>query len=142
MSEQWLPAVRDSRYLVSNQGGCIGPHGHLLTDKDRKGRPVARIRRRRVFVHVLIMETFIGPCPEGQEVRHLNDVKNDNRLENLAYGTRSQNMLDLTANGRNVNRNKTHCPAFHEYNDENTRWYQGRRYCRPCLRDWKAAHAQ
>jgi hypothetical protein len=49
-------------------------------------------------VHVLLMTTFIGPCPEGQLVRHLNDIRSDNRLENLAYGTQADNVNDMFRN--------------------------------------------
>lgn len=31
-----------------------------------------------------------------------------------------------------INSRKTHCPQNHPYDDRNTRWYQGRRYCRAC----------
>jgi WhiB family transcriptional regulator, redox-sensing transcriptional regulator len=39
------------------------------------------------------------------------------------------------ASGRsNHQTRKTHCPQGHEYNEENTHLYQGRRYCIPCMR--------
>jgi hypothetical protein len=50
-------------------------------------------------VHTLMMLTFAGPCPPGQQVRHLNDDPEDNRLENLAYGTAVENAQDKFANG-------------------------------------------
>lgn len=31
-----------------------------------------------------------------------------------------------------VNLLKTHCPQGHPYDEENTKWYEGRRYCRAC----------
>jgi len=34
------------------------------------------------------------------EVCHINDIKTDNRLCNLRYGTRSDNMEDAVRNGR------------------------------------------
>lgn len=43
-------------------------------------------------VHQLVIEAFIGPRPAGCEVLHLNHCPDDNRLENLRYGTRSENM--------------------------------------------------
>ncbi len=55
-------------------------------------------RERRV--HQLVMQAHVGPCPEGMQVRHLNDVKTDNRLENLAYGTPAENGRDKVANER------------------------------------------
>lgn len=56
--------------------------------------------RRRALVHNLILEAFVGPRPSGMYGRHLNDIKTDNRLENLAWGTPKQNSADSLANGR------------------------------------------
>lgn len=53
------------------------------------------------LVHRLVLETYIGSCPEGMECRHLNGLLTDNRLENLIWGTRSENMQDAI-------RHKTH----------------------------------
>lgn len=53
-------------------------------------------------VHRLVCETFNGPPAEGQNVcRHLNDVKTDNRPENLAWGTDADNVADKMRNGFN-----------------------------------------
>lgn len=51
------------------------------------------------FVHVLVLETFVGPRLEGQEARHRNDVKDDNVLAYLCWGTHAQNYADRVANG-------------------------------------------
>lgn len=40
-------------------------------------------------VHRLVLETFIGPCPDGQEARHLDGDATNNRLENLAWTPQS-----------------------------------------------------
>jgi hypothetical protein len=37
------------------------------------------------MVHDVIAEAFLGPCPEGMEVRHSNGDLLDNRASNLAY---------------------------------------------------------
>ena len=50
--------------------------------------------QHRKLVHVLVAETFIGPRPDGMEVRHLNGDPTDNRADNLRYGTRSENQRD------------------------------------------------
>jgi hypothetical protein len=31
------------------------------------------------YVHLLVLETFVGPCPEGLECCHQNNIKTDNR---------------------------------------------------------------
>ena len=56
---------------------------------------------RTYNIHVMKAKAFIfGPNPLGANVvRHLNDVKIDNRLENLAFGTLSDNSLDCIRNG-------------------------------------------
>jgi hypothetical protein len=53
-------------------------------------------RRRNRLVHQLVAEAFLGPA-NGRIVRHRNNNGLDNRLENLTYGTNSQNQLDRVA---------------------------------------------
>jgi hypothetical protein len=50
-------------------------------------------------VHRLILETFEGPCPDGMQTRHLNDVHDDNRFSNLYWGTPLENVTDRIING-------------------------------------------
>ena len=52
-------------------------------------------------IHVFKAKAFIHTVnPLGANVvRHLNDVKSDNRLKNLAWGTRSDNTRDSVRNG-------------------------------------------
>lgn len=56
-------------------------------------------RNESWLVHRLIMATFVGPCPPGMEVRHLNGVPSDNALFNLRYGTHSENVGDQKRHG-------------------------------------------
>lgn len=56
-------------------------------------------RRRRVSVHVLVLEAFVGPRPEDMECCHNNGIPSDNRLENLRWDTRSNNMADKLRHG-------------------------------------------
>ncbi len=55
--------------------------------------------RKFFLAHHLVLFAFVGPKPEGLQTRHLNDIKDDNRLENLCWGTKSENMQDAIANG-------------------------------------------
>jgi len=50
-------------------------------------------------IHRLVLAAFVGPCPVGQEVRHMNGDSRDNRLANLVYGTRLENMADRIRHG-------------------------------------------
>jgi hypothetical protein len=45
------------------------------------------------------MLSFVGPPEEGMEVLHRNGDPTDNRLENLHYGTRLENILDVYQQG-------------------------------------------
>lgn len=56
-------------------------------------------KRRYAYVHDLVLEAFIGPKPKGMECCHGNGVRSDNRIENLRYGTRSENAQDRKRNG-------------------------------------------
>ena len=51
-------------------------------------------------VHRLVLLTFVGPLPKGQQTRHLNGNSFDNRLSNLRYGTPKENVADQKKHGR------------------------------------------
>lgn len=68
---------------------CESGHVSVVLKKGSNGKPV----------HQLIMLTFKGPTPEGQEIRHLNGDSTDNRLENLFFGSRTENIIDVYKTG-------------------------------------------
>ncbi len=67
-------------------------------------------------VHRLVLEAFVGPCPPGQQCRHLNDIPSDNRLENLRWGTPKENGEDRVRNGGAV-WGEDHHKAIHTEDD-------------------------
>ena len=77
-------------------------YGHLSVNLYKRGT------RRTFTVHRLVAAAWIGPCPDGQQVRHGSNGKLDNSISNLCYGTKSQDQLDRrrdgTYNGRHVRR--------------------------------------
>ena len=75
--------------------------------------------RKKELVHRLVLLVFSGYPEENQEGRHLNDVKTDNRLENLRWGSRTENLMDRQANGIDYYRNLTHCPLGHSLEGDN-----------------------
>ena len=56
-------------------------------------------RKLYVPIHRLMLETFVGPRPDGHVCRHLNGVRDDNRIENLAWGTPKENFDDMRRHG-------------------------------------------
>ena len=61
-------------------------------------------KQKKYRIHILKAKAFIySPNPLGYNVvRHLNDIKTDNRLENLAFGTQSDNVKDCIRNGKKI----------------------------------------
>jgi HNH endonuclease len=53
------------------------------------------------------MLAFVGPRPEGLEIRHLNGNPSDNRLTNLEYATRSRNVMDVKWHNGKINQRLT-----------------------------------
>ncbi|QDP52395.1 MAG: hypothetical protein Unbinned96contig1001_12 [Prokaryotic dsDNA virus sp.] len=52
--------------------------------------------------HRFVAEAFLGTCPDGYEVNHKNGIRDDNRLCNLEYLTKSQNNQLSYDSGRRV----------------------------------------
>lgn len=89
---------------------------------------------RRFLVHELVALAFLGPRPDGMHIRHLDGNPGNSIPENLEYATPSVNMQDVKRHGRGFAA-RTHCPKGHLYDEENTRWYNGSRFCRACDRE-------
>jgi len=51
------------------------------------------------LVHRLVASAWIGPCPDGQQVRHGPNGVADNSVSNLSYGTPTENNLDCRRDG-------------------------------------------
>lgn len=146
--EQWLPVPGyEQNYQISSLGDVWSTprattRGGLLKHTiDQLGYHWVTLTlngvQERFAVHRLVMLAFAGPCPEGQEVRHLDGNPSHNAWpENLAYGTHAENMQDKRRHGTDYNANKTHCPYGHEYTPENTYIIpgSGSRTCRTCAR--------
>lgn len=49
-------------------------------------------------VHRLVLTLFDRPPKKGEVGRHLNDIKSDNRIQNLAWGTPQDNADDMMRN--------------------------------------------
>lgn len=68
-------------------------YGYPMVSLKRGGKTVT------LYVHRLLLETFVGPCPPGMECRHLDNDPTNIRLRNLAWGTKAENEADKVANG-------------------------------------------
>ena len=152
--ERWLPVPGyEGHYSVSNLGRVrseartvtyINGQRRIVPESIRKthkhvngylqlGLTKNRKKEKR-YVHRLVLEAFVGEAPPGTQACHWNDDKEDNRLENLRWGTPSDNTLDKVRNGNHHAARKTHCKRGHEFTPENTMSQSGRkgRKCRTC----------
>ncbi len=108
--EVWKP-LNDcpDRYFVSNLGRVASRvrAGHttriLTTSLSSAGyltvgvTPKPGDKSDTRLVHRLVVETFVGPAPTPQhiDIRHEDGDKTNNRLTNVKWGTRSENMRDV-----------------------------------------------
>ena len=101
--------------------------GHLTVSLQNSGE-----KMKRVKIHRLMALTFLDNPDNLPFVRHLNDVPDDNRIGNLAWGTNSDNQKDSIRNGTHFGSSKTHCPENHPYDEDNTSVRGKSRVCRKC----------
>lgn len=137
--------------LVSNRGrvkslprvvhfsdGRVRRYAERLRDVSTvSGRRGITINGERKLVAPLVLEAFVGPRPIGAWALHDNDVSDDDRLENLYWGTPRQNARDTLKNRKHYAKNKTHCPWNHRLvapNLQNDPSGKGLRRCLACAR--------
>ena len=93
------------------------------------------------YVHHLVLEAFVGPCPEGMEARHLDGNSYNPDLTNLCWGTSSENKFDEIHHGTHAEGSRTRCDNGHELTEDNvwTECYEDgtfkARRCKTCNRD-------
>lgn len=118
--EEWRQIVDlPAGYEVSNfgrvrswhVGGTVGrlkTEPHLLRSRVNPHRggyvnvsfSIGHKRMRASYVHHLVLEAFVGPCPEHCSLtRHLDRDPTNNRVDNLAWGTCRENELDAVRHG-------------------------------------------
>lgn len=106
MGEQWkgVPGMED-KYEASTCGRIRNIQtGRVLTfgtnpDGYRRVALVYEGRNRGTLAHVIIARAFHGPRPTGYHTRHLDGDKENNRPNNLAYGTVLENAMDSYLHG-------------------------------------------
>jgi hypothetical protein len=112
--ERWLPIPGFSNYQVSDQGRVWSRERMALRSDGRRqsvrgrllrpfpardGYPQVKImgddgREVSRKLHILVLETFVGPCPVDMEACHWDDDHLNARLSNLRWDTRSGNSSD------------------------------------------------
>ncbi len=112
-AERWLPIAKRRGYEVSDRGNVrswllAGSRGVRLASRPRllsqfvAGAGYYYVDLGRTWsgvVHRLVLEAFVGPCPDGMECRHLDGNQTNNWLDNLAWGTKQENEADKIRHG-------------------------------------------
>lgn len=147
--ETWRPVPGFSGYLVSDLGrvkSTLSGSRILSTPPNGNGYPHLTLIddsgiSRSVKVHRLVLLAFVGPA-DGRQCRHLNGMRSDNRLANLAWGSAAENEADKVRHGKSK-ANRTSCPRGHSLTDRRNLRAVGnespRRRCLSCARALQAA---
>lgn len=99
--------VRSLDRIELRSGHRIRYKGKVLsTPKNYYGYDRVHLKGKVRLVHRLVAEAFIGPCPSGHEVCHGQEGKQNNSIENIRYGTRSDNQLDRRRDGTHITNNR------------------------------------
>lgn len=140
------------RFLVGDAGTVKTTPYIDKAGRKRKGRTITPRRNRgghlmvrlcyegSVFTtcaHRLLLTAWDRPPRPGEEACHRNDIADDNRPENLYWGTHTDNMRDAVRNGGDYNTKKTHCKHGHPLSGDNLYVPPGRptwRMCRTCTK--------
>lgn len=107
MVEEWKIIPGYENYKISNHGNIIN-----LYMKSRL-RPCFNFKKTHYTanlygkdetykihqLHRLVLQAFVGPCPEGMQCCHNNGNGLDNRLENLRWDTTKSNCADQAEHG-------------------------------------------
>lgn len=115
----------------------ISATGYKVVMLSKEGRGVPH------KVHRILLEAFVGPCPEGMRGLHWDDNPLNNDLSNLRWGTASENARDAVRNGTHWLTAKKACPRNHLLEGSNLQESaarDGRRDCKACARERARAH--
>jgi hypothetical protein len=102
--EEWR-SIFDGFYEVSNLGNVRRAKPGTSTFVGRPVQPIvgatgyAQVQLSaphgsvRAYVHRLVALAFLGPCPDGHVVNHVDANKQNNRLANLEYVSSRENVM-------------------------------------------------
>ena len=133
MEEHWKPIPGYEGFYEASNLGSIQSLDRYSNGRKLKGKVLTKSRTgtyhavtlyldgkaKTVRVQYLVTLAFIGPRPKGLHILHGPKGSFDNSLDNLSYGTRSDNMIDRKRDGTDWQVNKTHCPRGHKLESPN-----------------------
>lgn len=133
MKEIWKKITGYEDYEVSNYGNvrsykngnanCLLDKPKLLsTHKDGLGRLSVLLHKsnnpKRVRIHRLVLNEFIGKCPNGLECCHNDGNPSNNHIDNLRWDTHKNNCLDRKRHGKEKGTFQKGCVYKRKLTDE------------------------
>jgi HNH endonuclease len=92
---------RNNRWGLNDAWRPLAPRKLVAKGRREYARWMVMLGRGRPkYVHHLVLEAFVGPCPPGHEACHINGDSLDCALSNLKWGTREENMTHMRQHGR------------------------------------------
>lgn len=124
-------------YIVDENGchvftGAKGPKGYGYVT-----RRIGEHPKRTWSAHRWAWIEAYGYIPPEVFVCHSCDNPPCINLEHLWIGSNADNQRDMDSKNRRKKPSQafqTHCKHGHEFTEENTRLYNGKRHCRTCAR--------
>lgn len=95
-------------YFVTSEGDIVStkrrPPKRLKQTENTKGYLKVELydrdgRQKTFRVHRVVAKAFLGPCLPGIQVRHLDGNPHNNAVDNLEYGSPSDNSRDAVDHG-------------------------------------------
>jgi len=104
----WMPIIGyEGNYYVSDTGRVRTKNGKILAfsiDGKSTGYVYVNLSKNGVVkkkqVHILVLESFVGPRPSiKHEAAHNDGIRSNPRLSNLRWATPAENMADKHLHG-------------------------------------------
>ena len=93
----------DNRVVISSKGKVLvkenkGFYRLVKTFKDLNGYDCVNLQNRTYLVHSLVAQVFLG-TPSGllSTIKHVNGIKDDNRVENLKWSSPEEEWRNIRA---------------------------------------------
>lgn len=103
----WRIIKENSTYLISSCGDVFSLKTNRMLHPmaSKSGHLYVFLynghgKSRKMWIHRLVLEAFVGACPMGCECRHLDGNPLNNNFANLCWGTRKENIDDKIRHGR------------------------------------------
>lgn len=113
-NEKWAEVPNtNGKFIASSLGNVMntdwrgsGKTKAVKQTKHHSGYMHFKMNGKVIYTHKAIMLAFNGKCPDGKEIDHVNGDRADNRLCNLRYVSRTENVRNPVTRKRFLDENK------------------------------------